>query len=516
MKNTWSQKRIPTLLGLGVLVVGLVAGILFLGQGFGSFSPRATPQTTPKNIQVTNVTDSGFTVSFITDESTTSFIKYGTEPTTLNLQVSDDRDQISGTVTPYTTHYISARELKANTTYYFTIGTGSNAKFDNNGQPYSVKTAIKSGNPGAALTIYGTVNNPTGPASGSIVYAEIEGVTKLSSLVKDSGSWSIPLSSAHTADGASYAKPDSTAPVVLTVQGPQENLTASSTTTVAQAQPAPPFALGDGNLATNENQTSDAAAGDQTDSSQATENIVVSPSPDNSTATENQPSSLSSLTDVNDAAIQSPAPSEAPAVTVVDLQAEQTQVVQTDQPTITGSVPANVKVTIEIHSETQITSQVQADDTGTFSLDLAELAKTLEPGVHTVTISYTDPQTGKVVTQQKTFTVEPKTTTQQLALAQTSSSTQPFGSSNPYAITDPTPSPTPTPSTATSSTDIDGRTTMPTDPNDLPTSGSTETTIALVGFGILLIAAGSWSFMLSRQSTNTIEMLNNRNDEESL
>src|SRR5258708_6437487 len=114
MNKNWNQKRIPTLLGLGVLIVGLIAGIVFLGQGFGAFSPRATAQTTPKNIQISNITDNGFTVSFLTDDSTVSFVKYGTTATALNLQVSDDRDQISGTVSTYTTHYISLRELQPN------------------------------------------------------------------------------------------------------------------------------------------------------------------------------------------------------------------------------------------------------------------------------------------------------------------------------------------------------------------------------------------------------------------
>src|SRR5258708_5179568 len=98
MKKTWSKKRIPTLIGLGVLVVGLVAGIVFLGQGFGAFSPRATAQTTPKNVQISNVSDSGFTVSFLTDDTAAAFIKYGITPGAMNSQVSDDRDQVSGTV----------------------------------------------------------------------------------------------------------------------------------------------------------------------------------------------------------------------------------------------------------------------------------------------------------------------------------------------------------------------------------------------------------------------------------
>jgi hypothetical protein len=96
IKPLW-QRRIPTLLGLGFLVVALVIGVVFIGQGAGVFAPRATAETTPKNVRLTNVTDSTFTVSFMTEIETTSFVKYGTEEDAVNLQVADDRIQLSAT-----------------------------------------------------------------------------------------------------------------------------------------------------------------------------------------------------------------------------------------------------------------------------------------------------------------------------------------------------------------------------------------------------------------------------------
>jgi LPXTG-motif cell wall-anchored protein len=491
MEKNWSKKRIPTLLGLGVLIVGLVAGIIFLGQGFGAFSPRATAQTTPKNVEITNVTDTSFTVSFVTDEATAAFIKYGTTATALNSQVSDDRDQISGTVGTYTTHYISLRELQPNTTYFFTLGTGS-SKFDNAGQPYSIKTANRGGNPGPALTIYGTVKGAQSePASGAIVYAQIDGVTKLSSLVKDSGSWSIPLSNARTVDGTSYAKISSTSIVTLLVQGLVPTITTTGNGTVAEMQPATALTLG----------------GSEVGSEVATQTTeeVASPSPVTEVAMADTGAAIQVPVDTTaasssasaDSATASPAASLEPVVKVVDLQSEAAQVVDTTQPVIMGQAPANVKITIEVHSTTQITSQVQADDTGSYSLDLAELSKNLEPGVHTVTISYTDPQTGKTVTQQKTFTVAATatsgSTTQQLALA--SASPTPFGSSNPYSIPDPSPTPTPV-----STDSSDTRVTVPATVSGIPETGSTETSFALIGMGVLLLLIGGWSFIFSRQS----------------
>lgn len=516
MKKTWSQKRIPTLLGLGVLVLGLVVGIIFLGQNFDAFSPRATAQTTPKNVEITNITDSGFTVSFLTDDSTTGFMKYGSETTKLNQQVGDDRDQISGTVTSYTTHYISVRELQPNTSYYFTLGTGSGSKFDDNGQPYTIKTASRGGNPGAALTIYGNVlADANKPASGSIVYAEIVGVGKLSSLVKESGSWSIPLSNAKKSDGSGYASVAGTTPVTLRIQGISVQMTASTQTTVAEAQPAAAITLGMGGTGEQAANSPDVTASPSESPSVAqTSNTPVAATPgqnflaDLNGASRNLNSSDSAVTN---SLSQSSSSSSSALVTenqVIDLQSANTQVVTTDQPVIVGQAPANVKITVQIHSIAQINTEVQADDTGSYSVDLAELSKNLEPGTHTVTISYTDPQTGKVVTQQKTFTVEPKSTssTQQLALAQTSSTPLPYGTSNPYPIIDSSSSSSSSTATLIGTDESEVRAALPATDSGIPDTGTIGTTFALIGTGIFLVLAGSWSLIMSRRSLATQEV----------
>ena len=120
MKSAFAQRQIPTLFGLGVLIAALVGGIALIGTGGGVFAPRATAQTSPKNLKMTNIKDTSFTVSFITDDSTSAFVKYGKSATDLTTQASDDRDQLSGTVGQYTTHYITLRDLDADTAYYFT------------------------------------------------------------------------------------------------------------------------------------------------------------------------------------------------------------------------------------------------------------------------------------------------------------------------------------------------------------------------------------------------------------
>jgi hypothetical protein len=240
------DKKIPTFVGIFLLVAALISGLIFFKDGTGVFAPRATPQTKPKNQRVTNVTDTSFTVSFYTDEETTAFVKYGQESSKLNSQAGDDRDQLSGSVKKYRLHHITIRGLDPNQTYYYIIGTGSNSRYDNEGQPFTTKTAVKTNDPPPeARTVYGSVSTAGGtPAEGSIVYLSSPEAGAMSSLVKASGSWAIPLSKARTKDGKTYAQIKPQDKISLLVQGNSLKQTIEFATTVEEAQPVKELSFG--------------------------------------------------------------------------------------------------------------------------------------------------------------------------------------------------------------------------------------------------------------------------------
>lgn len=242
------NKRFPTILGLVILFGALGAGVFFIGSGPGIFSPRATPQTTPKNVKITNLTDTTFTVSFITDESTAGFVRYGTSATSLTNREGDDRDQLAGNVGTYNTHHITIRNLQSDTNYFFTIGTGSNGQFDNNGKPYTVKTVGRNNN-SAAQTIYGTVlTKESNPADGSIVYVTVDKGAEMSALVRSSGTWAIPLSQLRSTTGGNPPEITTNTLMLLFVQGKTPQDTATLTTTVGQPQfPVKTITLGQNN-----------------------------------------------------------------------------------------------------------------------------------------------------------------------------------------------------------------------------------------------------------------------------
>lgn len=489
------QKQMPTLLGILVLVIALVAGLLLFGKGTGVFAPRASAETTPKNVRLSNVTDNSFTVSFFTDEAAIGFIKYGTKANKLNSQASDDRVQLSGTTGNYNVHHITVRGLEPNVTYYYVLGTGSSGTtFDNNGAPFSVATAAQLSSAPESTMIYGNVYNAAGtPGEGSVVYVTISGVGDLSALVRNTGGWGIPLATARTTDGRAAADYDEETSLGIIVQGNKLSDIARYQTTVGEAQPAADIILG---------QTIAASPSPKripTNSSSPSPTIVptVQPTLD--------PDGNLGVTEASDSGELGEVSTASAVLTLSGNDIGTPSAVVKEQPIIKGQAAPNAEVKFEIHSDNEITSSVVADENGEFSLDLAALGETLEPGEHTVTYSYIDPNTGEEVVRTETFIVEgsqesASSTTEstldssaagsQLAQANTS-----YGSGSPYSNI--TPGPTLIPTTSSSSKGETTRSAAISTTSGTFNAGSFETTLALVAIGFFFITGGIWSWWLA-------------------
>lgn len=526
-----SQRRIPTLLGLGFLVLGLVVGVIFIGRGSGVFAPRATPETTPKQVKITNITDNTFTVSFLTDDTTSGIVQYGTAENDLDQVAQDDKMAVSATTSEFQVHHITARGLSAGTKYFFLLKTGSGAVFDNNGSVFTVTTAQKSGTPAAAKTIYGQINTPSGgPANTGIVYVTPEGAGEMSVRISDNGSWAVPLSNARTVNGSGYAEITDTTPLRVYVQSERPGQTITHITSVGQAQPVSPLAFVAGTATevastletevTQEVTTrTETIEGDPlTGSSVVSEATMISTDSAKTddtlsgeiamTATEtgsdDQTGRESLLVKESTSSAQQ---QDVPEVTVVSLESPESEQVTTTTPIIKGKAAANIQVRIEVHSDTQISDTVTTNANGEFEIDISQYEDELEPGEHTVTVNYTDPVTGEEKTTTKTFTV--------LAQANTGSNEQPYGTGNPYPIggsadsatssgSTPTPSPTASASASPVSTDSatpSGRTSMPSTASGIPVSGAIGTTLALIFGGAFFIISGVWSFWVSKSYT---------------
>lgn len=504
------KKRIPTIVGLLVLLGALVSGLLFFGDGTGVFAPRATAETTPKNIRITNLTDSGFTVTFFTEKATSGFVKYGTDPAKLNSQISDDRDQLSGTVEDYNLHHITVRGLESARDYFFILGTDSKTEYDNEGEPFSIKIPAKiSSQMPPAITVYGSISREGGtPAEGSVVYLSSEKMGDLSALVKGSGSWAVPLSQSLNKEGTDYAGLEEVDLLDLLVQGEKITDKIKYQTTVADAQPVEELTFGQVYEQVSQDDTETEEIEQATDEASQEAQLTESEQEDQEEATIS--GRLMELLDDAD-----PLPTESTASSELILGENLTAPrVTNSTPEIIGAAKPNVEVKISVHSETNYETTLTTDEDGSFKLSLEELGLELEPGEHTVTYSYLDPDSGEEVIVTETFLVEDP---DRVLLAQVSSpsptvavtssptpspTSQPYGSGSPYPMNVPTPTPTlpvaTTSTTATESTSATRKQPVGTD-SSLTKAGSIGATLLVALAGGFFILMGSWSWWLAAE-----------------
>jgi len=506
------KKRIPTIVGLLVLLGALVSGLLFFGEGTGVFAPRATAETMPKNIRITNLSDTGFTVTFYTEKATSGFIKYGSEPSKLNSQVSDDRDQLSGSVGEYNLHHITVRGLSSASEYYFILGTESRTEYDNEGEPFSIKTSAKpTSSMPPAVTVYGSVSREGGtPAEGSIVFISSEKMGDLSALVKGSGSWAVPLSQALNKEGEDYAALEDNDVLDLLVQGIKLTDKINYQALVEDAQPVIELTFGQKyeqlSLEDSEAEESESEEEDEVQEEEIAE----------LDSEETEEATISGrLMELLDDADPLPTESTASAELILGEDSEEPEVTNAS-PEIIGVAEPNVEVRISIHSETNYQTTLTTDSDGSFRLSLEELGLELEPGEHTVTYSYTDPNTGEEVTVTETFLVEdpdrvllaqastPSPTFTTATQPTPSPTTQPYGTGSPYPLNTPTPVPTIAPpiatdsTTATDSTAASRKQQVGTD-SSLTKAGSIGTTLLVALAGGFFILMGSWSWWLATE-----------------
>lgn len=204
MSKNILDKKIPSLGGIGVLAIGLIVTTLLV-KGPSSLQVRANPASEPKNIEVTNISDSSFTVVYTTKDSVLGTIKYGETPESLNNIALDQRDQLSQEINEYKAHSITVSNLTPNTNYFFTI-TSDNKTIKNNKEAFVVKTGpIINSASSTQIPITGKVINPNDESvNDGLVVATINGAQKISGIIKENGEYTIPLNNLRTVDLINY------------------------------------------------------------------------------------------------------------------------------------------------------------------------------------------------------------------------------------------------------------------------------------------------------------------------
>ncbi len=193
------QKKIPTIVGLFLVVVA----VMVFRFAFDRVTPlftKAVSTHAPKNVTVTNISDTSFTVTWTTDEAVSGSVRLdGVSPDSFFFDERYTAPNTKQATAAYTTHSVTVRNLKPNTTYKFVI-VSNNVSHSNNGTAYEATTAPTISGLGTGIEpAYGQITATNGlPLDGALVYLTLENGQTLSTFSKTTGTWVIPLNLART------------------------------------------------------------------------------------------------------------------------------------------------------------------------------------------------------------------------------------------------------------------------------------------------------------------------------
>ncbi|MDO8429489.1 MAG: fibronectin type III domain-containing protein [Candidatus Daviesbacteria bacterium] len=186
--------KIPTLLGLGVLVAGLTTGVILVSTN-QIFQSQASPTFEPLGVEVSNISDTQATISWSTQSPISGFIKASKE-SSLDQSYKDDRDESAPE--NHQSHFVTIRNLTPKTTYYFKIQSGTTLYPSTDPLTFTTAAEVLTQN---LLPIIGQVLTPDYlPADDVILLLNIPGGQKLASITKSGGSFILPLAQLLTED----------------------------------------------------------------------------------------------------------------------------------------------------------------------------------------------------------------------------------------------------------------------------------------------------------------------------
>ncbi len=435
MRDTIWDKRIPTLLGLFIITIGVIitsslvkSGIIVVG--------RATPTDNPEHVRITNVSETSFTVSYTTRDAVVGSITFGKD-TSLGNTALDDRDQETGNILPYTTHYITVKNLTPNMKYFFTILSGGTT-FSHEDLPFEVTTGPPlSERPPSQKPIAGKLVLPNGTnPKESIVYVTTHGTQTLSALVKPDGTYILPLNSIRSEDLTKYATIGDEQ--TLTMLSLSSEYLSNAKLFAKQTNPVPTITLSqdyDFTLSTTPTASASASIGFPSLSAIPKETFPQIISPDNDQG-------------LND-----------------------------EQPLFKGTAQPGEEVKVTIHSPETLTYTVTADRNGNWRL---RPNKKLSPGQHTISIVTKD-ASGVLKTITRSFTVYAQGN--QVNQSATPSATPTMQPTTPTAIPTPTATIVPTQKLLTTPTPTIAVQITPTPTLFVPLSSPTPTITTLTAPG---------------------------------
>lgn len=426
------KEKIPTLIGLTILIIGILSGV-FLIKSQTIFRLGASAEQAPKDVRISNISDSSFTVSWTTDKETIGFVKWGKNINNLD-KVGNDTISQKGY-----THSSTIKSLNPQTEYFFKINSDSK-DYDNQDIAWKVKTGPQLGQPANNVIISGNILSQDGtPVKNALVYFSVSGGSTLSTVTSKTGNWLMPISQTRNKNLESYITIDENSSLVEISVNAGINSVSSAQIYPRSAKPAPTIILKEVNDFKNLGPSKDLQAPNA--SFEMPEGNISSKS--GFEIEENTSKSNSKIVTLD--------------------SHNEGEMISNQNPEFFGIGPAGFEIEIQIESEIQ-TDKVTIGNSGTWKWSPSE---ELEEGVHKITIKWRDVN-GILRTITRNFTVQ---ASEFPAFVSTPSATPKFS---------PVPSPIPEKTTTTYYPEI----------SEQPVSGiSTYTLLTFtIGVAIFLIS----------------------------
>ncbi|MGH7245860.1 MAG: fibronectin type III domain-containing protein, partial [Candidatus Levyibacteriota bacterium] len=326
MKSAFWDRRIPTLIGIVLIVIGIGATTFLAKTGLKYFG-FAAPTENPQDVRITNVSDTSFTLTYKTDASVIGTISVGKDKDALQT-VFDDRDQQSGIPKPYILHSLTVKNLSPKTAYVFSITSGTTTYLNNNNYFQATTGPAISDSPPNAAPLAGKAIEADGTTpTEALIFATTTNGQTISTLVKQSGLYILPLNSMRTADFSSYIPLGANDNLQLLLE--DDTNTSHVTVAVSDTNPVPTITIGNDY------------------------DFTLTQQPIASTSAQNQFPSFSLDTTIK----------LTPQITTPQKDESFTD----QQPLFKGNALPNQKVTITIHSDTAVNTTVTADSNGNWS-----------------------------------------------------------------------------------------------------------------------------------------------------
>ena len=360
MYHKFWNKEIPTMLGLGLIVIGLSVTTFLTGkQTF--FQTGAQGNNLPQEVRITNITDSSFTVTYKTSSKASGYVNFGTS-NSLGQTAFDEMD-VSQKLQNHSIHSIALKNLNPLTKYYFTVISGGDTYLNNNQDFETITAATVPASTANEISGRIILPNASSPDE-TIVYITSDNNSQvLSSLVSNNGTYKINLNHLLNSDLSKLA--DLSEKSVIQMLILSDSLTSTAMLYYSQTNNIPVITLSN---------NYDFRAKEQKTSSQ-------------SASLESFPI-LSSTSSSKNKGVQILTPGK-------------NQIFSNQKPVLTGKGIPNQKIQITIHSNQQINASVNTDANGNWKY---QPSTALSPGNHTITVTAKD-SSGILKTITQSFTV---------------------------------------------------------------------------------------------------------------